>query len=247
VADGKAKWLAELVKPLCVTPGSKVRLPHDYDPGFKAGWLKKKEGEEYLHLTVELLAEYQQRLAAQDTYGVLVVLQAMDAASKDGHSSRHERSEPPGRRRSQLQDPVGRGARPRFPLALRSAPARAWADRHLQPLPLRGGPRRTGPPTAAGVPKASAGGERRGSLGTPLPRDQQLGALPRRQRLSTRQAVPQHQPRGAAKALSEAHRPPREELEVLSQRRERAVTLGPASTPTRRCSRTPAPNRLPGT
>ena len=33
---------------------------------------------------VQLLAEYQDRLAAQDVYGVLVVLQALDAAGKDG-------------------------------------------------------------------------------------------------------------------------------------------------------------------
>ncbi len=31
-----------------------------------------------------MLAEYQMRLAAQDTYGVVMVLQAMDAAGKDG-------------------------------------------------------------------------------------------------------------------------------------------------------------------
>jgi PPK2 family polyphosphate:nucleotide phosphotransferase len=33
---------------------------------------------------VSLLSEYQERLAAQDTWGVLVVLQALDAAGKDG-------------------------------------------------------------------------------------------------------------------------------------------------------------------
>ena len=33
---------------------------------------------------VELLSEYQERLAAQDTHGVVVVLQALDAAGKDG-------------------------------------------------------------------------------------------------------------------------------------------------------------------
>ena len=33
---------------------------------------------------MRLLAEYQARLAAQDTWGVLVVLQALDAAGKDG-------------------------------------------------------------------------------------------------------------------------------------------------------------------
>ena len=46
--------------------------------------MTKKEGVEILGRGVELLAEYQERLAAQDTYGVLVVLQALDAAGKDG-------------------------------------------------------------------------------------------------------------------------------------------------------------------
>jgi len=84
MAEDAAKQLAELVEPLRVTPGSKVSLARDYDPAFKAGWLKKKEGEEHLQLSVDLLAQYQDRLAAQDTYGVLVVLQALDAAGKDG-------------------------------------------------------------------------------------------------------------------------------------------------------------------
>lgn len=84
MADKRAKRLAELIEPLRVTPGSKVKLAKDYDPAYKAGWLKKQEGEEHLRPSVELLAEYQDRLAAQDTYGVLVVLQALDAAGKDG-------------------------------------------------------------------------------------------------------------------------------------------------------------------
>jgi polyphosphate kinase 2 (PPK2 family) len=32
---------------------------------------------------IDLLAEYQDRLAAQDTYGVLLVLQGLDASGKD--------------------------------------------------------------------------------------------------------------------------------------------------------------------
>jgi PPK2 family polyphosphate:nucleotide phosphotransferase len=79
-----AKELAELVDPMRVKPGSKVALAKDFDPAFRAGWLKKGEGEEHLRLSVELLSEYQERLAAQDTYGVLVILQAIDAAGKDG-------------------------------------------------------------------------------------------------------------------------------------------------------------------
>ncbi len=79
-----AEQLAELIAPMRVSPGTKVKLAKDYDPGFKAGWLSRKEGEQHMRVSVELMAEYQDRLAAQDTYGVLVVLQALDAAGKDG-------------------------------------------------------------------------------------------------------------------------------------------------------------------
>jgi PPK2 family polyphosphate:nucleotide phosphotransferase len=67
-----------------VRPGSKVTLGKDFDPAFKAGVKKKKDGVRLLAEGVELLCEYQARLAAQDSYGVLVVLQALDAAGKDG-------------------------------------------------------------------------------------------------------------------------------------------------------------------
>jgi polyphosphate kinase 2 (PPK2 family) len=76
--------LAEFTAPFRVKPGSKVVLSRDFDPAFKAGLKKKKEGVELLEQGVALLSEYQARLAAQDTWGVLVVLQALDAAGKDG-------------------------------------------------------------------------------------------------------------------------------------------------------------------
>jgi PPK2 family polyphosphate:nucleotide phosphotransferase len=81
---GAHEELRKLIEPLRVKPGSKVTLASDHDPAFTAGWLDRQEGEEHLRLTVELLAEYQDRLAAQSTHGVLVVLQALDAAGKDG-------------------------------------------------------------------------------------------------------------------------------------------------------------------
>src|ERR1035438_583350 len=84
MTDRRPKHVAELIKPLRVTPGAKVTLAKDFDPGYKAGFLHKKEGAQLLHQGVELLEEYQARLAAQDTYGLLVVLQALDAAGKDG-------------------------------------------------------------------------------------------------------------------------------------------------------------------
>ncbi|MEU1536100.1 polyphosphate kinase 2 family protein [Streptomyces fagopyri] len=81
--DRRAERIADLIEPLRVPPGSKVRLGRDFDPRFKAG-LKKRDGVELLRAGVELLAEYQGRLAAQDSYGVLLCLQALDAGGKDG-------------------------------------------------------------------------------------------------------------------------------------------------------------------
>ncbi|MGE5228050.1 MAG: polyphosphate kinase 2 family protein, partial [Planctomycetaceae bacterium] len=76
--------IPRFIEPFRVEPGTEVRLERDFDPRFKAGVSKKKEGVALLRQGVELLAEYQARLAAQDTYGLLVVLQAIDAGGKDG-------------------------------------------------------------------------------------------------------------------------------------------------------------------
>jgi PPK2 family polyphosphate:nucleotide phosphotransferase len=84
MADDIARRIPEFIEPFRVSPGSTVKLARDFDPGFKAGIRKKKDGVDLLKGGIELLAEYQARLAAQDTYGVLVVLQALDAAGKDG-------------------------------------------------------------------------------------------------------------------------------------------------------------------
>jgi PPK2 family polyphosphate:nucleotide phosphotransferase len=84
MADQRAKRIAELIKPLRVKPGSKVNLARDFDPGYKAGYVKKKDGVPLLQTGIEMLCEYQARLAAQDSYGVLMCLQALDAGGKDG-------------------------------------------------------------------------------------------------------------------------------------------------------------------
>ena len=81
--DRRAKRLSELIGDLQVAPGTRVDLGHDRDPAFTAGWLTKKKGEESLALGVEVLGEYQERLAAQATHGLLVVLQGIDASGKD--------------------------------------------------------------------------------------------------------------------------------------------------------------------
>jgi PPK2 family polyphosphate:nucleotide phosphotransferase len=84
MADTRADFLRKLIEPLKVEPGRRVRLPKDFDPDYHADFVKKEDAKETLQRGVDLLTEYQARLAAQDTYGLLVIFQAMDAAGKDG-------------------------------------------------------------------------------------------------------------------------------------------------------------------
>ncbi len=80
----RRRRLTNFIEPFRVTPGKTVKLARDFDPAFKGGLEKKKQGVELLEEGVQLLSTYQARLAAQDTWGVLVVLQALDTAGKDG-------------------------------------------------------------------------------------------------------------------------------------------------------------------
>ncbi len=67
-----------------VEPGKKFRLSHR-DPADTAGLsLEGKEAKAMLRRGVEMLADLQGKLYAQDRWGVLLVFQAMDAAGKDG-------------------------------------------------------------------------------------------------------------------------------------------------------------------
>ncbi len=56
----------------------------DRDPGSTDGVRNKKAAAERLEQGVARLSDLQTRLAAQQTYGVILVLQALDAAGKDG-------------------------------------------------------------------------------------------------------------------------------------------------------------------
>jgi len=66
-----------------VPPGTKIRLK-DYDPGFTSSYKAKEEASANVLKDIERLAECQNVLYEQNTYALLVVLQAMDAAGKDG-------------------------------------------------------------------------------------------------------------------------------------------------------------------
>jgi PPK2 family polyphosphate:nucleotide phosphotransferase len=80
--DKRLRFMADLIEPLLVAPGSAVRLSRDHDPG-STGPVTRPQADALLAEGVELLADYQDRLAAQDTFGVLLVLQGLDASGKD--------------------------------------------------------------------------------------------------------------------------------------------------------------------
>jgi PPK2 family polyphosphate:nucleotide phosphotransferase len=75
----------KLASPFRVTNGEKFRLK-DVDPGDTLGFKSeaKPRAKEALATGIEALAELQDKLYAQDKWGVLLIFQAMDAAGKDG-------------------------------------------------------------------------------------------------------------------------------------------------------------------
>ena len=77
------KELRNLVKKLAVPPGRRVRL-RKYDPTWTGSLKDEDKGRTMLQQGVKRLSKQQALLYAQDTYSVLVVFQAMDAAGKDG-------------------------------------------------------------------------------------------------------------------------------------------------------------------
>jgi PPK2 family polyphosphate:nucleotide phosphotransferase len=66
-----------------VPPGTKFRLK-DYDPGFTSHYKNKDEVSAKLRKDIQQLAKYQEMLYAENTYALLVILQGMDTAGKDG-------------------------------------------------------------------------------------------------------------------------------------------------------------------
>jgi PPK2 family polyphosphate:nucleotide phosphotransferase len=80
----RKKRIATFIEPLRVQPGTVVDLGRDFDPGFRSDVVRKKDGRELLQTGMELLAEYQTKLAAEQAHGVLVCLQSLDAGGKDG-------------------------------------------------------------------------------------------------------------------------------------------------------------------
>lgn len=78
------KPIHELIKPYVITKGSKFRLK-DFDPGDTAGFSPEKDvAEAALARGVAMLRKLQEKLYAQNNWGVLLIFQALDAAGKGG-------------------------------------------------------------------------------------------------------------------------------------------------------------------
>jgi PPK2 family polyphosphate:nucleotide phosphotransferase len=69
--------------PFIVVPGTKISLQDDYDPSYKAEFHEKADAKKKLQAGIKELASYQDILYAQNTYALLIIFQAMDAAGKD--------------------------------------------------------------------------------------------------------------------------------------------------------------------
>ena len=77
------RFAHDLVEPLLVAPGRAVQLRRDFDPADTDGLSSKAEAGARLSEGIAVLSDYQERLAAQDAVGVLLILQGLDASGKD--------------------------------------------------------------------------------------------------------------------------------------------------------------------
>jgi len=72
------------LRQLAVEPGTQVVLGRDFDPAFSGALTDKESAREYVAHNVGRLAALQEKLYAQGTHAVLLVLQGIDSSGKDG-------------------------------------------------------------------------------------------------------------------------------------------------------------------
>jgi len=76
-------WASKLVKSYRVEDGTKFRLK-DFDSGDTGEMRSEEHAQQLLAAGITAISELQDKLYAQDRWGVLLIFQAMDAAGKDG-------------------------------------------------------------------------------------------------------------------------------------------------------------------
>jgi PPK2 family polyphosphate:nucleotide phosphotransferase len=77
------KEARQIIEPYCITKGEKFRLK-DHDPADTNGLKDKRHAQKLLEDGMAHLSRMQEKLYAQDRWTLLLILQAVDAAGKDG-------------------------------------------------------------------------------------------------------------------------------------------------------------------
>jgi PPK2 family polyphosphate:nucleotide phosphotransferase len=83
MANSDPRKLRDFASRFRIAKGAKFRLS-DIDPADTANLESADSAEKFLEQGRQRLADLQEKLFAQDRYGVLLIFQAMDAAGKDG-------------------------------------------------------------------------------------------------------------------------------------------------------------------
>jgi len=76
-------WASKLSDPYRIDHGTKFRLK-DFDPANTGHFHSKEHAQELLDKGIAEMCEWQDKLYAQGQWALLIILQAMDAAGKDG-------------------------------------------------------------------------------------------------------------------------------------------------------------------
>ena len=76
-------WVSKFSKPYRIEHGKKFRLK-DYDPADTAKLHSEEHAQKLLEKGIARMVELQDKLYAQNRWGLLLIFQAMDAAGKDG-------------------------------------------------------------------------------------------------------------------------------------------------------------------
>src|SRR5579871_4727701 len=83
IHEARMSWANKFSKPYRIESGKGFRLK-DFNPDDTAHLHSKEHAEKLLEQSIQEMAELQDKLYAQDRWGVLLLFQAMDAAGKDG-------------------------------------------------------------------------------------------------------------------------------------------------------------------
>jgi PPK2 family polyphosphate:nucleotide phosphotransferase len=78
-----SKKICEIAHPYRIDDGKKFALKH-FDPADTGHFKSDKDASAFLEAGVALISDLQERLYADDTWSLLLIFQAMDAAGKDG-------------------------------------------------------------------------------------------------------------------------------------------------------------------